>query len=226
MDQNNLSDAPVMSQKDIMITNIRKECKKILEKYFDGREYDENKVNLWKEYALEEVNSFLKSNYADFGFLILLFVMKLGKARIDDGQIQRNDTDSAFTEKIQTKTMWVAMTIQFYKLYKAEKNHIENIEESIFLKMNDIITNKLENEKFSYDIINIKSNEIVDDMNNFLLDRKIKKKPCSYLACYIMEKPMNFKFDYKIINLKYMPLMVSYSNNSLYARLILFIFNN
>ena len=226
MDQNNLNDAPVMSQKDIMITNIRKECKKILEKYFDGRDYDENKVNLWKEYALEEMNYFLKSNYVDFGFLILFFAIKLGKARNDDRHIQRNDTDSAFTETIKTKAMWVVMSIQFYKLYKAEKNHIENIEEIIFLKMNDIITNKLENEKFSYDIINIKSNEIVDDMNNFLLDRKIQTKPCSYLACYIMEKPMNFKFDYKIINLKYIPLMVSFSNKSLYARLILFIFNN
>jgi hypothetical protein len=41
-----------------------------------------------------------------------------------------------------------------------------------------------------------------------------------------MEKPFDFIYDYKVLNLQYLPLMASYSNDTLNANLILFILNN
>ena len=70
MSTQNLNDAPITTQKDIMKNEIKKECKKILEKYFEDREYNEDKVKIWKEYSLEEISNYFKSKFPDFGFVI------------------------------------------------------------------------------------------------------------------------------------------------------------
>ena len=223
---NNLNDAPALTQRDIMINNIKKESKKILEKYFDGREYKEDKVNLWKEYALEETNNYLKSSYKDFGFIILILIVNLHECRTNSQGIYRSDSDYYFNESIETKTMFCEIRIFFTKIYISNINHIENIEDKILIKANDIITSILENKKYLNKIAKNNAKEIVEELNRFLMERKISLLPCSYHACYIIKKPMNYKFGYKVINLKYMPLMATYSNDSLYSQIILFILNN
>ena len=224
MDYNNLEDAPSMSQKEIMKINIKKECKKILEKYFEGREYDEDKVNLWKEYSLEEITNYLNSNYKDFGFIISLIVINTTACGGQCIPVERKNTDDNLIECFDTKGMRSQINIQFFKIYKSEIRHIENINETILLKMNDILINKLENKKYSYEIATKGLEEIVVDINKFLLERK--PLPCSYAICYLSKKPMKFKFTYKVINLKYIPIMTTYSNDSFFAQLILFIVNN
>ena len=228
MDNDNLNDAPSISQKEIMKNNIKKECKKILEKYFEDREYNENKVNLWKEYCLEEIIKFLSSNHKEFGFVILIIITHLtefsGSYRSNCLDISRNKTDSCISEEIQTKTMYIGLRIIFFKIYYSKINYIENIEENIFLKINDILTKNLENKKYSDEIASTYSKKIVNDLSTFLLEKK--SKPCCFFQCNIIQKPINIILDYKIINFKYMPLMASYSNDSLYGQLILFILNN
>ena len=120
--------------------------------------------------------------------------------------------------------MYIGLRINFFKIHNNSINYIENIEENIFLKINDILTKNLENQKYSYEIASTYSEKIVNDLNTFLLERK--SKPCCFFQCNIIQKPINIILDYKIINFKYMPLMASYSNDSLYGQLILFILNN
>ena len=79
MSTQNLNDAPISNQKDIMKNEIKKESKKILEKYFEDRGYNEDKVKIWKEYSLEEIYNYFKSNFPDFGFVVLIFIIKLGQ---------------------------------------------------------------------------------------------------------------------------------------------------
>ena len=226
MSSQNLNDAPISTQKDIMKNEIKKECKKILEKYFEDREYNEDKVKIWKEYSLEEISNFLKSNFPDFGFVILIFIIKLGHSRSSDFQISRSDTDDFLVESIQTKSMYSEIRVNFNKIYKSTIDHIENVEGKIVLKMNELLTKYLENKIYSYEMAKNSVDEIVKELNAFLLERNLNPKPCSYQACYILSKPINMQFDYKVMNLKYMPIIATYSNDSLYAQLILFILNN
>ena len=92
--------------------------------------------------------------------------------------------------------------------------------------MNDMLANKLEGRKYIYEIAKENVIIITKELNDYLLGRKIEEKPCSYNLCFIMEKPSEYIFDYKIINLKYLPMIASYSNDSLNSKLVLFILNN
>ena len=66
---------------------------------------------------------------------------------------------------------------------------------------------------------------IVIDVNNILLTRKIRS--CSYHIGFINGLPIkNLYFTYKFIDLEYMLLFFSYSNDSLSSNLYLFIVNN
>ena len=223
MNDNNLKEAPIISQRETMLSDIKSKSKEILKKYFEGREYNEDKVNLWKEYSLEDISNYLTSKYKDYGFIILIMVINTLKCGSNCQTIKRNNTDETMAEYLDTSTMRAEIRITFYKIYKTE-NLIENIKEKIVLKMNNILINKIENKKFSYKIATNTIKEICEDINNFLLERK--PLPCSNVTCYLNQKPMNFQFEYKVINLKYIPLMVTYSNDSLYAQIILFILNN
>ena len=55
----NLSSAPSISLKDKMKDDITQECKILLDKYFEGREYNKDKINLWKNYTMDELSNFV-----------------------------------------------------------------------------------------------------------------------------------------------------------------------
>ena len=225
----NLNDAPPnleKSQRDQMKNEIKKEGQKILEKYFEDREYNKEKVQLWKDYCLEDVSTFLVEKYINYGFVISIIIIKLGTMRDSANHILRNNTDSNILISIETKTMYCLMRIFFYKKYSSKINLNKAIEDNIFIYMNNILTNKLEGVKYSNEISDKETQNIVNELNDYLLNKKEERRPCSCNQCCILKKPIDFIFNYKVINLDYIPLMVSYSNDSLYSQLLLIILNN
>ena len=92
----NLGEAPPkleISEKEQMGINIKKESQKILEKYFESRDYNKEKVKLWKDYAIEEVSKYLVEKYNNYGFVISFIIIKLGNMRDDRRSVFRNKTD-------------------------------------------------------------------------------------------------------------------------------------
>ena len=112
------------------------------------------------------------------------------------------------------------MRIFFYKKYNSNINLNKSIEDNILIYINNILTNKLEGNKFSNKFALNSTTEIVKELNDYL-NKKEGTKPCSCNQCSILKKPIDFVFNYKVINLDYIPLMVSYSNDSLYSQLFL-----
>ena len=225
----NLNDAPPNleeSQRDQMKNEIKKEGQKILEKYFEGREYNKEKVQLWKDYSLEDISTFLVEKYINYGFVISIIIIKIGSMSDNSNYVLRNNTDSNILISIETKTMYCLMRIFFYKKYSSKINLNKAIEDNIFIYMNNILTNKLEGVEYSYEISDKESKNIVNELNDYLLNKKEERRPCSCNQCSILKKPIDFVFNYKVINLDYIPLMVSYSNDSLYSQLVLIILNN
>ena len=220
----NLDEAPTISKKDLMKQELEKKCKIDLDKYFEGREYQSENVTLWKDYALEGLNDFLKKNYEEFGFALFMIVIKKGDVRIDSNSIARSKTDSFVKSSVETKSMYAYIKIWFYKLYNIDRNIFDSFNEELVLKMNNIIASKLEGKQYSYEFINSKVTEIVNDLQKFLLIPN--DKLCSFHICCILRKPIEYQFACKAINLNYIPLTASYSNDSLNAQLILFILKN
>ena len=112
----NLKEAPLYvkkSQKEQMIEKIKEEGKKILDKYFGNRNYDKDKVELWKDYTIEDVTNFLEKKYQDFGFVISIIVIN-GYMWEDSNQICRN-TDGTLNISESFNTMYCLMRIYFIK---------------------------------------------------------------------------------------------------------------
>ncbi len=215
-----------LTQKDIMKNNINNECQKVLDKYFEGREYDKEKAILWKNYTLDEISNYLEKNFVGYGFAIFIVIIKRGNIRTKKTDMSRPDTDDFIFLNYESKTMYCEIRISFFKIYNTKSNYLENIEEDLLIKMNNYLTQRLEGKIYSYDLARRNVEEINKDLMDYLGKRKITPIPTSSHLCYIIEKPMDFIFNYKIINLKYCPLMSSYSNDSLYSQLLLLIFNN
>ena len=89
--------------------------------------------------------------------------------------------------------------------------------------MNEFLANNLDRERFS-DYTKQVSKYIVEDFN-YYLRRNLNQERCSCQICTILEKPVNYLFDYKILRLKYNSIITSYSNDSLYGRIILILLN-
>ena len=215
-----------ISEKDKMANDIKKECQTILEKYFENREYDNEKVEKWKNYALKDVYDYLEKNFNDFGFIISIIVMKRGNARTNIRNLFRNTTDYSLFSSIQTNTMYNEIRIVFFKIHNSNISLSDIIVDDIILEMNNILRNHLKGKKYSFDLAKDNASSIPQKLNNYLLKKEFEVRPCSTEICYIPEEPIEFKFNYKIIRLEYIPLMASYSNDSLYSFLILFIVKN
>ena len=222
--EQNYSEAPVLTEKDKMKEEIKNQCKKLLDKYFEGREYDREKVKSWKGYVLEELLDFFKKYYEGYGFCASTFIIKKGDLRITSTSILRSGTDSEVNYSIQNNSMFVELRIHFYKLYKPNLNYLDYFNEDLVVKMNDMLMNKLKGKTYTYEFAKDKVQEIVQELQDFLLIPK--QKPTSFHICYILSQPIEYQFAYKVLNIKYAPLIASYSNDNLYGQLVLFIFDN
>ena len=224
MDVSNLSEAPTLTVKDKMMQETRAKIKKVLNKYFQGRDYENENVKLWKDYAMEELTDFLKLNYKEYGFIIYIIIIKKGDIRSNCNSISRGDTDFDLVEFLDAKTMYTEIRINLNKIYNNQTNYLDSCNEKLVMEMNKMLNSKLEGKQYSYDLAKGKTDEIVNELENYLLIPN--PRPCSYHICSILSKPCIYQFDYKIVNLKYIPLISCYSNDSLYCLLILFILDN
>ncbi len=220
----NLNGASSIKLKDKMKSEICQACKILLDKYFEGREYNKDKINLWKNYTMDELSNFLKQNYENYGFCIFINIIKKGDIRINSNDLSRPDTDLGFFQSLETKYLFVEIRINFYKLYESNINLFNYLNEELVIKMNDILTNKLEGKSYSYEFAKTIVSDAVKELQSFLLFSKIVC--CTFQICSIIKKPFEHQFSYNIINLDYIPLIVNFSNQYLYAQLILFLLGN
>ena len=222
----NLNAAPqnISYQAERMTNEIENISNKILEKYFENRDYNKDKIEVWKDYALEEISNYLNYNYYNYGFVISFNAIKLGNIT-ETNLINRYNTDNYVTVSIQTNTMFCILTIIFYKIEYSKFDLLNKIKENMIMKMNEILTNNLKGKSYSCYDLKQDSKSIVQESDEFFKN-KIYPNPCSCLICSIIEQPIEYLFDYKVINFEYVPLITSYSNDSLYGRLIVILLNN
>ena len=121
--------------------------------------------------------------------------------------------------------MFCILTIIFYKIEDSEFDLINQVKENMIVKMNDILSYNLKKITYSCNDVRYYSKLIREESNNFFWNQ-IYPRPCSCYICTVIEQPKEYLFDHKVIKLKYVPLITSYSNDSLYGRLIVILINN
>ena len=215
----------ICTNKDLMINNIKQICKDILEKHLDGRKLVMEKIEKWGETIINDIEDILKKKYREFGFGIFFYISDKTAYTCSSTGIFYSDTDINLTQKFNTNDFYSYIRIFANKKYSTKENFSQNISAKDIMKINKILKNSLEDRTFIYDKCLKYIENIVLDVNNILLNRKIR--PCSYHVGFINELPIkNLYFTYKFIDLEYMPLFFSYSNDSLSSNLYLFIVNN
>ena len=129
--------------------------------------------------------------------------MKRGNARTNIRNLYRNTTDYSLSSTIQTTTMYSEIRIIFFKIHNSNISLSDIIGEDIILEMNNILKNHLKGKKYSFDIAKDNAASIPQNLNNYLKEKEFEVRPCSTEICYILEEPIEFKFNYKIIRLEY-----------------------
>ena len=202
--------------KNIILENMKAICQNILMNHLKGLEYNHEKAKLWGETIITEIKESLTKKYPEFGYGIF-FYASYPTAYVSHGKcVYYQKTDNAFIVGYYTDYLYSEIRIFANKL-SSQKLIPTNFEEDTLLKINETISNCLENKTFVYEKFKKVAEDLAENINLILL--KKKKRPCSYHVCFINKLPIkNLYFTYKFFNLDYKPLFFSYSNDSLSFR--------
>ena len=213
------------TEKDKREKEIREKEKFLLEKYFEGRKYDDEKIKKWSNFVLEEMNEFLNSKYPLFGSGIFLFVSKAPISYCVDRQsIFVGKTDSSITEVFKNDNFKISLRVYITKL-KKQKFNVENVQFEHIMKINKIFNDTFEGRSFSDNKLDKYLENAVNDINSYLL--KFDELGHSFHQGFVFKNNTeNINFYYKFGNMRFFPYCCSYANDSLLAHLFLFIVSN
>ena len=97
---------------------IRKKEKELLQKYFDGRKYNEEKIKKWSDSMLEEMNDYLKIKYPLYDYGIFLFISESKEYYIKTHSILVKKEDFDVIETFKTKDLNLLIRVFMVKKKK------------------------------------------------------------------------------------------------------------
>ena len=217
--------ANAKSEVDIRTDEIKSICKEILEKHLDGRKFIKDKVQKWGELILNDIEDALKKKYPQYAYGIFFYMSEISAFNSNANAIDYPKTDIILFQEYNTNDYYSEIRIFANKKYSKKKDFLNNISSDEIISINKKIQDNLEGRNYNFEKCSKYIKNIVDDINNVLLPRK--NRPCSYHVGFINALPIKgLYFTYKFVNLEYMPLFFSYSNDSLSCNVYLFIVDN
>ena len=202
---------------------IKKKAKFLLEKHFEGRKYEEDKIKKWSNSILEDMNDFLTLNYPSFGFGIFLFVSEPISYYAKRQSVFAPKTDSSICEIYKAKYLRASLRVSITKL-KNQKFDVENINLDHLLKVNQIYNDSFERRCYDKNVEKYLENA-VNDINTYLL--KFDELGHSFHQGFVFKNNTNkISFFYKFGKMRFFPYCSSYANDSLLAHLFLFFVSN
>ena len=217
--------ANIKSDLDIRRDEIKSICKEILEKHLDGRKFIKDKVKKWGELIINDTEEALKKKYPEYAYGIFFYMSEITAYNSNAQTIYYSETDIKLNQSFHTNDFYSEIRIFANKKYSKGTDFLNNISSDEIININKKIQDNLEGRTYIYEKCANYIKNIVDDINNILLQRK--NRTCSYHAGFINAFPIKgLYFTYKFVDLEYMPLFFSYSNDSLSCNVYLFIVNN
>ena len=205
--------------------DMKEICNNILIKHLDGRPYEKEKLPKWTELILNDAATELKKKYPDYGYGIIFYISDKTNYVSSSKSVLYPKTDLNFLQVFNTKDFYSEIRVFVNKKYSPRKDFLKNISPNDIIKINNTLKDILECRSYKSDKCNNYMENIVNDINSVLIERT--NRPCSFHVCFINKIPVkNIYFNYTFVDLDYMPLFLTYANDSLSCILYLFIVDN
>ena len=178
-----------LSEKEIIKLDITEKFKELLKIHLEGRTFKEEKIKSWLNNILEDAKDYFVKKYTNYD--IFLFVHISSKDlyyRSNADAILVNNSDAHDFVDYYNDYFYCILRFIFYKHYDLDYS-IENYEDEIIQKTNEILKKYLEDRKFIKENAEKNNLNINSEIANFILDKekylriftinKIYKKPLS-----------------------------------------------
>ena len=213
-------------EKDLIENDMKDIALKIMAKHLEGRTLIKEKIKIWSDYIMEDVYNSLSKKYPQFGYGIFIFISSQTAYNSNARCVYFPKSDLHLVASFKNNNLYSSLRL----CASIKKGKMKNFEDNrndceMIMKINNNIANSLENRKYEYEHIDEVIDNIIQDINKILLERK--NIPCSYVTGYINKLPTNIiNFNYNWFDFEFIPIIFVYSNASLICRVFLFLFSN
>ena len=213
-------DAPLpkstISIKDQINNDLLKAYKKILIKHLDERVLKEDKIYSWMNNILREAKEYFIKKHPDYDLFLYNYICpKNVYFRSNFTSISFKNTDNCNNVDFNTDYLYSVLYFFYYKHINLNYT-LDECENEIIQKGNEILEKYLEGRQYNYSKINTFSSSINVDLTRFLLT---KEKYCRvFLLNEIYKSPIKGKYFFKYLSYRkniYSKIIQNYSNDSL-----------
>jgi len=200
----------------IILDDIKNKFKDILIKHLDERKFKEEKVYSWMKNILIDAKEYFIKKYPDYDIFLYVYICpKNIYFRSNCTSISISNIDWCSSIGLNTDDLYCAFYFFYFKHYNLNYS-LEECENEIIKKGNDILIKYLEERKYNYDkCLNFNKN-INEEHINFIFEKE------NHCRCFILneiyQNPIhnNYYFKYLIHGKDiYSKIMQTYSNDSL-----------
>ena len=199
-----------------ILSDLEKIYKEILIKHLDERKFKEEKIYSWMNNILKDAKEYFIAKYPDYDIFLHIYICP--KNIIFTGNftsILLPSTDCPSSVNLNTDDLYSVLYFCFFKHYNLNYS-LEEFENEIIQKGNDILIKYLEERKFNYDKSNNYNININNDHCNFIVGKENKCR--CFILNEIYKNPIQNKYYFKyLIHGKeiYSKIIQTYSNDSL-----------
>jgi hypothetical protein len=216
---------PNESLKDKITNDLRKAYNEILEKHLDGRTIKEDKINSWMNNILIEAKDYFIKKYPDYSIFLYNTVYPRNiYFRSNATSISIPNTDWVDCISFTTDNLYSILYFFFYKNTNLDYN-VEEKENEIIQKGNNLLQKHLDDRKYNYDKIASYNENINKEHIEFIL--KTEKSVRCFCLNEIYQIPIQSKYYFKYISYGKeisSKIFQTYINDSLIAYHSLFFF--
>ena len=223
-------EAPTVQVKDIPIKekindDLKNVYKDILIKHLDERTLKEDKINYWMNNILTDAKQYFINKYPKYDLFLYIYICPRDVYfRSYNSSISLIDSDWNNSVDLQTPNLYSVLYF-FYYLHFDLKYSLDEFENEIILKGNEILGKYLDERKYNHDKVTNYNKNINDEHLNFIV------KKDNSLKCFclneIYQNPIKSKYYFKYLSYGkdiYSKLYQTYVNDSLTCCHILFFF--
>ena len=205
-----------LSEKEIIKSDLTEKYKEILKIHLEGRTFKEEKVKSWLNNILIDVKDYFVKKYPNYDlFLFAHIIPNSLYYRSNSNGVFLNDSDAHNFVDYYNEFFYCILRFVFYKHYDLNYS-IENYEDEIIQKINEILKKYLEDRKFIKE--NAEKNNL--NINSEIVDFILEKE--KYLRFFtinkIYKKPLLGKFYFKYLSYGkniYSKIIQTYDNDDL-----------
>ena len=182
--------------RDIIKEDLKKKGQELLYKHLDGRNYKEDKVDLWIKIILDEYEKYLKEKYSSYYFFIFCFVCSINTLFCEESRsISVLSKETSYSSPFKTDDIFSSLDFFFFKTFDSKSNF--SLEPKIISFGNKLLHEIFDERKYDDKMIDYCRRFNTDFSNYFL---KFDKRRKLLNLTFAFKKPLkNFSYNYRVI---------------------------